>query len=89
MELFKEYIVVGGMPRVVDEFVTTHSFANVLRLQKAIVSDYADDIAKYAEGAEKTKARACFLSIPKHLSKGYKKFRYSPLKVGVRQEVRW
>ena len=77
MELFKEYIVVGGMPRVVDEFVTTHNFANVLRLQKAIVSDYADDIAKYAEGAEKTKARACFLSIPKHLSKDYKKFRYS------------
>jgi len=77
MELFKEYIVVGGMPRVVDEFVGTHNFANVLRLQKAIINDYIDDIAKYAEGAEKTKARACFLSIPKHLSKDYKKFRYS------------
>ena len=77
LELFKEYIVVGGMPRVVDEFVKTHNFANVLRLQKAIVSDYADDIAKYAEGSEKAKARACFLSIPKHLSKDYKKFRYS------------
>lgn len=36
-----------------------------------------DDIAKYAEGAEKTKARACFLSIPRHLAKDYKKFRYS------------
>jgi predicted AAA+ superfamily ATPase len=77
MELFKEYIVVGGMPRVVNEFVTTHNFANVLRLQKAIVSDYSDDIAKYAIGAEKAKARACFLSIPKHLSKDYKKFTYS------------
>lgn len=76
MELFKEYIVVGGMPRVVDEFVTTHNFANVLKLQKGIISDYLDDIAKYAEGTEKTKARACFLSIPKHLSKDYKKFRY-------------
>ena len=77
MELFKEYIVVGGMPRVVNEFVTTHNFANVLRLQKAIISDYSDDIAKYAFGAEKAKARACFLSIPKHLSKDYKKFTYS------------
>ncbi len=77
IELFKEYIVVGGMPRVVNEFVTTHNFANVLRLQKAIVSDYSDDIAKYAIGAEKAKARACFLSIPKHLSKDYKKFTYS------------
>ena len=77
MELFKEYIVVGGMPRAVSEFVSTHNFANVLKIQKAIISDYTDDIAKYAEGAEKAKARACFLSIPKHLSKDYKKFQYS------------
>ena len=77
MQLFKEYIVVGGMPRVVNEFVTTHNFANVFKIQKSIISDYTDDIAKYAEGSEKAKARACFLSIPKHLSKDYKKFQYS------------
>ncbi len=77
LNLFKEYIVVGGMPRVVDDFVQNHNFANVLKIQKAIISDYEDDIAKYAEGSEKSKARACFLSIPKHLSKDYKKFRYS------------
>ena len=77
MQLFKEYIVVGGMPRVVNEFVTSHNFADVFRIQRAIISDYTDDIAKYAEGSEKAKARACFLSIPKHLSKDYKKFQYS------------
>ena len=77
LNLFKEYIVVGGMPKAVDDFVNNHNFANVLKIQKAIISDYEDDIAKYAEGPEKTKARACFLSIPKHLSKDYKKFRYS------------
>lgn len=77
MELFREYIVIGGMPRVVREFVDTHHFAKVLAIQKGILNDYMDDIAKYAEGADKTKARACFLSIPKHLAKDYKKFRYS------------
>lgn len=77
MNLFKEYIVIGGMPRVVDDFVQNHNFANALKIQRAIINDYEDDIAKYAEGSEKTKARACFLSIPKHLSKDYKKFRYS------------
>ena len=82
MELFKEYIVVGGMPRAVDEFVSTHNFANVLKIQKGIISDYIDDIAKYAESTEKTKARACFLSIPKHLSKSYKKFQYSIVEHG-------
>ena len=82
MELFKEYIVVGGMPRAVDEFTATHNFADVLRIQKGIIDDYTDDIAKYAEGAEKAKARACFLSIPKHLSKDYKKFQYSIVERG-------
>jgi len=82
MELFKEYIVVGGMPRAVNEFINTHNFANVLKIQKAIISDYTDDITKYAEGTEKTKARACFLSIPKHLSKDYKKFQYSIVERG-------
>lgn len=77
LELFKEYIVVGGMPRVVYEFVNNHNFADVLKLQRGIVSDYTDDIAKYAEGNEKAKARECFLSIPKHLAKDYKKFRYN------------
>lgn len=77
MSLFKEYIVVGGMPRVVAEFVETHNFANVLKLQRGIVSDYLDDIAKYAKETEKAKARKCFLSIPKQLAKDYKKFQYS------------
>jgi predicted AAA+ superfamily ATPase len=82
MELFKEYIVVGGMPAVVWEFVNTHNFAHVLRLQRDIISDYEDDIAKYAEDNQKAKAKACFRSIPKHLSKDYKKFQYSIVERG-------
>jgi predicted AAA+ superfamily ATPase len=82
MELFREYIVVGGMPRAVNEFVSSHNFSNVMKIQKAIITDYTDDIAKYAEGVEKAKARACFLSIPKHLSKDYKKFQYSIVERG-------
>ena len=82
MQLFREFIVVGGMPRVVSEFVESHNFANVLELQKEIVRNYLDDIAKYAEGTEKAKARECFLSIPKQLAKDYKKFQYSLVQTG-------
>jgi len=77
MELFREYIVVGGMPRVVQEFVDSGNFISVLKLQRDIISDYANDIAKYAAGSEKIKARSCFYSIPKQLAKDYKKFQYS------------
>ena len=77
LDLFKEYIVVGGMPKVVDEFVSTHDYNKVLEIQKEILEDYKSDIAKYASGSEKVKARECFLSIPKHLACDYKKFKYS------------
>lgn len=82
MQLFREFIVVGGMPRVVSEFVESHNFINVLKIQQEIVRNYLDDIAKYAEGTEKAKARECFLSIPKQLAKGYKKFQYSLVRQG-------
>ena len=82
LSLFKEHIVVGGMPRVVNDFVNNHNFGNVLRLQRAIIEDYKDDIAKYAQSSEKAKARNCFLSIPKQLAKDYKKFQYSVVEKG-------
>ncbi len=82
MQLFREFIVVGGMPRVVSEFVESHNFINVLKIQQEIVRNYLDDIAKYAEGTEKAKARECFLSIPKQLAKDYKKFQYSLVRQG-------
>jgi len=77
MELLREYIVVGGMPRVVQEFADSGNFSSVLKLQRDIISDYSSDIAKYAEGSEKVKIRSCFYSIPKQLAKDYKKFQYS------------
>lgn len=77
MELFKEYIIVGGMPAAVSEFVNSHNYTNVLKIQKDILEDYKLDIGNYAKEIEKAKIRDCFLSIPKHLSKDYKKFRYN------------
>ncbi|MCL2135516.1 MAG: AAA family ATPase [Candidatus Bathyarchaeota archaeon] len=77
LELFREYIVVGGMPHVVQNFVDTHNFGNVLKLQRDILEDYKKDIAKYAEGIEKVKVRDCFVSIPNHLAKKYKKFQWT------------
>ncbi len=86
MQLFKEYIIIGGMPKVVNDFVNNHNFANVLKLQKDILEDYKMDIGKYAKETEKAKIRECFLSIPKHLSKDYKKFRYSLVSSGGKAE---
>lgn len=82
MQLFREYIVVGGMPDVVSTYIETNDFNKVLNVQKNILSDYLDDIAKFAEGNEKAKSRACFLSIPRQLAKDNKKFQYSVVQSG-------
>lgn len=82
-ELLLQYIVVGGMPAVVNEFVNTHLMNNVLQLQRDIVNGYRDDMVKYASRADKSKIRECFDSIPKQLSKENKKFQYSQIKKGA------
>ncbi len=77
MEYLRQYIVVGGMPDVVNEFLGSGNYQQVHRVQERILSDYQDDIAKYASGADRVKARNCYLSIPRQLAKENHKFQYS------------
>lgn len=76
LELFRQYLVIGGMPACVDSFVNEWNYTKVLLIQRAIVRDYKNDIAKYAASTEKIKAKACFESIPAQLAKENKKFSY-------------
>ena len=82
IELFREHIVVGGMPEVVNKFIETKNFNVVLETQRGILADYLDDIAKYADGNNKAKAKECFHAIPRNLAKEYKKFQYSVVEKG-------
>lgn len=75
--LLLQYAIVGGMPAIVSQFVATHDMGKVLRGQRTIVSEYEDDMVKYASDADKPRIRECFESIPRQLSKENKKFQYS------------
>ena len=44
IDLFKLYIIVGGMPKVVNEYITSKNFQNVFKLQNDIIEDYKADI---------------------------------------------
>lgn len=77
LELFREYIVLGGMPEVINEFLASNNFNVALNIQKEILDGYRDDIIKYAPEDEKVKIRACFDSIPVQLAKDNKKFKYN------------
>lgn len=80
--LMVAYAAVGGMPEVVQSFVTDHDMAKVLRLQRDIVRAYEDDMVKYAPPADKPLIKQCFQSIPRQLAKENKKFQYSLIKKG-------
>lgn len=86
IELFKEYIVLGGMPEVLTKFLETNNFNMALRVQKAILADYRDDFVKYAPVNDRVKIRACFDSIPAQLAKDNKKFKFSIVEKNSRSE---
>ena len=80
--LFREYIVIGGMPEIVNDYVSHHDFNRVDGLQRDILAEYRDDISKHAKGREKTNVRMCYDAVPVQLAKEQKKFQYSTIERG-------
>ncbi|MGN0906771.1 MAG: ATP-binding protein [Bullifex sp.] len=85
-ELFCTYIIVGGMPEVVQNYVDTHDIGLVLKKQKEILELYRLDISKYAEGRSRPKIRAIFDSIPSQLNDKNRRFTLASLKSSARME---
>lgn len=73
-KLFLSYIVVGGMPQVVQTYVSTHDIGKVVANQNEILELYRLDIAKYAKNSEKVKIKAIFDSIPSQLNDKNRRF---------------
>ena len=80
--LFREYMVVGGMPEVVADFAENKDFNRVNTIQNDIIAEYRDDISKHAKGKEKQLVRMCYDAVPKQLAKELKKFQYSTVERG-------
>ena len=83
MDYFRQYLIVGGMPQAVDEYVRTRDFDKVDRVKRDILTLYRADIAKHAEGYE-MKVESIFDEIPAQLQKHEKKFKLSSLKKEAR-----
>ena len=75
-EYFKLYMIIGGMPKIVSDYIENNSMNKVLQNQKSIIDNYIADIAKYADNTDKTKITNTFYSIPVQLAKNNKKFSY-------------
>ena len=84
MELLYRYVIVGGLPEVVNCFLETKNIELIYKLQQNLIAEYEEDMVKYADDADKPNIRECFESIPKQLAKENKKFQYSVVKKGGR-----
>lgn len=83
MEYMRLYMIVGGMPQAVKDWVETKDFDEVDRTKRNILSLYRSDISKYASGQE-ARVTKIFDTIPSQLQKHEKKFKLSALGKGTR-----
>lgn len=83
-KLYTDYLIVGGMPEVVESFRTKRNYEAAEEIQNTILKDYASDFSKHAPAKEVPKIRWIWDSIPQQLAKENNKFVFSHVKSGKR-----
>ena len=86
MQHFRRYLVVGGMPQAVQEYVDTGDLNKVSEIQNDIIELYKLDFTKYEEENRKLMLVAVYDQIPSQLLKQNRRFNFSDIKKGLRFE---
>lgn len=84
LDAFRDYIVIGGMPAVVAQYVASGNFGGALKLQRQLLLDYEEDITKYAQGLDKGKIKNVYNHISVSLGQENKKFQITKVASGAR-----
>ena len=87
--LFLDFTILGGMPKVVLSYIESGTFEGTLELQNELINDYKEDIKKYVEGIDKTRVLNVFNHIPVQLAKENKKFQISKVASGAKFKDYW
>lgn len=84
IELYRTYLIIGGMPAAVNEYLKSGDFDFIRTVQLNIYNAYTADMAKYSARSEMIKTQAVYDSIPYQLARENKKFQYALIKSGAR-----
>lgn len=84
MQLYRQYLVIGGMPECVRQFVDTRDYILVRHTQDTILASYLNDMSKYNNLNEIKKTRLAYDNITVQLSKKNTRFQYKLIKKGGR-----
>lgn len=82
--LFSDYMILGGMPEVVNRYIESGQFSGLLQLQRQLLQDYEEDITKYAAGFDKAKVLAVYRHITTFLAAENKRFQVTKIARGAR-----
>lgn len=84
MQIYRQYLVVGGMPECVMQFAKTKDYILVRHTQDTILTSYLNDMSKYNNLNEIKKTRLAYDNITVQLSKRKTRFQYKLIKKGGR-----
>lgn len=84
MQMYRQYLIVGGMPECVRQFVETGDYILVRHTQDMILASYLNDMSKYNTLNEIKKTRLAYDNITVQLSKKNTRFQYKLIKKGGR-----
>ncbi len=84
MQLYRQYLVVGGMPECVMQFAETKDYILVRHIQDTILASYLNDMGKYNTPNKIKKIMLVYDSITVQLSKKNTRFQYKLIKKGGR-----
>ena len=75
LELFRQYVLVGGMPEAVEAFLKTHNLESVKIVHEQIKAIYLNDMTRYVEEKDKKlKIREVYEEIPSEVNSKNKRF---------------
>lgn len=84
MQLYRQYLVVGGMPECVKQFAETGDYILIRHTQDTILASYLNDMSKYNNLNEIKKTRLAYDNITVQLSRKNTRFQYRLIKKGGR-----
>lgn len=84
MQLYRQYLVAGGMPECVMQFAQTRDYILIRHIQDTILASYLNDMSKYNNLNEIKKTKLAYDNITVQLSKKNTRFQYKLMKKGGR-----
>ena len=83
---FQRYLVVGGMPAAVQEYVDSGNISTVTEIQGNIIEQYKRDFTKYEEQQRRLMLVSIYDQVPAQLLKQNRRYMLSDIKKGLRFE---